>query len=75
MDLFSFYRFVLQSEPRFSDSGELLAGPSARFVGLPEGPILTQNYHVPENWLVEVVKSAYDLDNIKMEQVENGVHR
>ncbi|KAL7645301.1 UNVERIFIED_CONTAM: hypothetical protein RMT77_003687 [Armadillidium vulgare] len=74
MPLKSFYRFVLQAEPLFNGNGELEPGPLARFTGLPETTILTQNYHVPENWLVEVVKSIHDLDNIKLEQVESGVH-
>ena len=30
-------------------------------------------YHVPDNWLVEPVKSVYDLDNIKLENIETGV--
>lgn len=66
---------MLEPEPQFTDVGELAAGPHARFTGLPESPILTMNYHAPENWLVEVVQSLYDLDNIKMELVESGVHR
>ncbi|XP_071549472.1 UDP-glucose:glycoprotein glucosyltransferase 1 isoform X4 [Panulirus ornatus] len=74
MPLKSFYRYVLEPEPQFTDAGELAAGPHARFTGLPESPILTMNYHAPENWLVEVVQSLYDLDNIKLELVESGVH-
>lgn len=32
--------------------------------------------HVPENWLVESVRSPYDLDNIKLDEVlESIVHR
>lgn len=42
---------------------------------MPQSPILTQNIHVPDNWLVEVVKSVYDLDNIRLENVDNDVHR
>ena len=71
---FSFYRLVLEAEPQFSASGAL-QGPSARFTGLPGEPILTQHYHVPDNWMVEAVVSPYDLDNIKLDDVENGVHR
>ncbi|XP_064106308.1 UDP-glucose:glycoprotein glucosyltransferase 1-like isoform X1 [Macrobrachium nipponense] len=74
MPLKSFYRYVLEPVPQFMESGELTAGPYAKFTGLPESPILTQNYHAPENWLVEVVESVYDLDNIKLENVESGVH-
>ena len=56
-----------------AETGERLTGPYALFSGLPASPILTQNLHVPENWLVEVVKSKYDLDNIKLENVESAV--
>ena len=70
----SYYRLVLEAAPQFSPSGEL-QGPTARFTGLPGGPILTQHYHVPDNWMVEAVVSPYDLDNIKLDDVENGVHR
>jgi hypothetical protein len=27
--------------------------------------VCVQNYHVPDNWLVEPIHSIYDLDNIK----------
>lgn len=74
--MFSFYRVVLEAGPQFDTvTGALLPGPNAVFTWLPETPILTQNLHVPENWLVEVVKSKHDLDNIKLEQIETGVAR
>lgn len=71
----SFYRFVLESEIQFNEDGSQTAGPMARFNNMPTSPLLTQNYHVPENWLVEVVRSVYDLDNIRLENVESNVHR
>ncbi|KAK4305525.1 hypothetical protein Pmani_022586 [Petrolisthes manimaculis] len=74
MPLKSFYQYVVEPGPQFTEGGELSAGPHARFTGLPESPILTLNYHAPENWLVEVVHSIHDLDNIKLEAVESGVH-
>lgn len=51
------------------------AGPMARFHNMPPAPLLTQNMHVPDNWLVESVASPYDLDNIRLEEVESVVHR
>ncbi|XP_050308475.1 UDP-glucose:glycoprotein glucosyltransferase isoform X2 [Anthonomus grandis grandis] len=74
MPVKSFYRFVLEPELQFSDEGKLLPGPIAKFNNMPTSPLLTQNYHVPENWLVEVVRSVYDLDNIRLENVESNVH-
>ncbi|KAH1001727.1 hypothetical protein HUJ04_005706 [Dendroctonus ponderosae] len=67
MPVKSFYRFVLEPEIQFSEDGKQLPGPIARFNNMPTSPLLTQNYHVPENWLVEVVRSVYDLDNIRLE--------
>lgn len=67
----SFYRYVIESEPRFLPDGKALPGPYAKFAGLPASPLLTQNLQVPENWLVEVVRSVYDLDNIKLVDI-NG---
>ncbi|CAH1183606.1 unnamed protein product [Phaedon cochleariae] len=74
MPLKSFYRFVVESEIQFGEDGKQLPGPIARFTNMPTSPLLTQNYHVPENWLVEVVRSVYDLDNIRLENVESNVH-
>ncbi|XP_017781204.1 PREDICTED: UDP-glucose:glycoprotein glucosyltransferase [Nicrophorus vespilloides] len=74
MPVKSFYRFVLESEVQFGEDGKQIAGPIAKFNNMPQSPLLTQNIHVPENWLVEVVRSVYDLDNIRLENVDNNVH-
>ncbi|KAJ8978902.1 hypothetical protein NQ317_008881 [Molorchus minor] len=71
---YSFYRFVLDPEIQFGEDGKQLPGAMARFSNMPTSPLLTQNYHVPENWLVEVVRSVYDLDNIRLENVDSNVH-
>lgn len=72
MPLKSFYRFVLEPELQFSPDGQL-SGALAKFTKLPTSSLLTQYIHAPENWLVEVVKSVYDLDNIKLDNVAIGV--
>lgn len=74
MPLKSFYRFVLEPELQFGPDGQISAGPVARFNNMPTSVLLTQNMHVPENWLVEVVRSPYDLDNIRLDDVGSGVH-
>lgn len=74
MPLKSFYRFVLESEIQFNEDGSQSSGPIARFNNMPTSPLLTQNMLVPENWLVEVVRAVYDLDNIRLENVESVVH-
>ncbi|XP_012274348.1 UDP-glucose:glycoprotein glucosyltransferase isoform X2 [Orussus abietinus] len=73
MPLKSFYRFVIEPELQFSPEGDL-AEAIVRFTKLPTSSLLTQYIHAPENWLVEVVKSVYDLDNIKLDNVAMGVH-
>lgn len=65
----SFYRFVLNEEPQFGSNGDYSVAPLAKFTGLPTSPLFTLAMITPENWLVEVVKSPYDLDNIHLEQV------
>lgn len=70
----SFYRFVLEPELQFTAEGDI-SGAIAKFTKLPTSSLLTQYIHAPENWLVEVVRSVYDLDNIKLDNVAMGVHR
>lgn len=59
----------------FDKSGHLSPDPIAKFSNMPSSPLLTQILHVPDNWLVESVASPYDLDNIRLEDVEMGVYR
>lgn len=57
-------------------SGQLSPGPIAKFTNLPTSVLFTQAMHVPENWLVESIRSPYDLDNIKLDDVlESTIHR
>ncbi|XP_053694365.1 UDP-glucose:glycoprotein glucosyltransferase [Sabethes cyaneus] len=74
MPVKTFYRFVIEPELQFTADGRHAAGPFAKFVGLPANSLLTQSLNVPENWLVEVVRSVYDLDNIKLSEINGPVH-
>ncbi|KAK5645916.1 hypothetical protein RI129_004380 [Pyrocoelia pectoralis] len=74
MPVKSFYRYVVEPEIQFNSEGKQLSGPIARFSNMPHSVLFTQNVHVPENWLIEVVRSVYDLDNIRLENVESVVH-
>ncbi|XP_028929420.1 UDP-glucose:glycoprotein glucosyltransferase 2 isoform X3 [Ornithorhynchus anatinus] len=69
----SFYRFVLESELKMEPSGILTSGPMAKFLEMPESPLLTLNMITPDNWLVEAVYSSCDLDNIHLEGIEGTV--
>lgn len=73
MPLKNFYRYVVEPELQFFE-GKLTEGPVAKFIGLPSESLLTQNLNIPENWLVEVVRSVYDLDNIKLSDIDGPVH-
>ncbi|XP_073840354.1 UDP-glucose-glycoprotein glucosyltransferase [Musca autumnalis] len=74
MPVKNFYRYVVEPEVQFLPSGEMAEGPFAKFTGVPANSLLTQNLQVPENWLVEVVRSVYDLDNIKLSDINGPVH-
>lgn len=65
----SFYRFVLESDVGFLANDTVSPGPVARFVELPESPLLTLNMITPESWMVQAVRSPYDLDNIHLQKV------
>ncbi|XP_066436635.1 UDP-glucose:glycoprotein glucosyltransferase 2 isoform X2 [Eleutherodactylus coqui] len=73
MPLKSFYRLVLEPELTFLSNNSLSSGPSAKFLDMPESPLLTLNMNTPESWLVEVVHSSCDLDNIHLQDVEGIV--
>ncbi|KAM4046531.1 UDP-glucose:glycoprotein glucosyltransferase 2 [Anomaloglossus baeobatrachus] len=73
MPLKSFYRLVLEPELTFLSNNSLSPGPSAKFLDMPESPLLTLNMNTPESWLVEVVHSSCDLDNIHLQDVEGIV--
>ncbi|XP_031416204.1 UDP-glucose:glycoprotein glucosyltransferase 2 isoform X2 [Clupea harengus] len=73
MPLKSFYRFVLQPDVTFLGNDSISAGPMALFVDVPESPLLTLNMITPESWMVEAVRSTYDLDNIHLQEVSGVV--
>ncbi|XP_043547391.1 UDP-glucose:glycoprotein glucosyltransferase 2 isoform X1 [Chiloscyllium plagiosum] len=73
LPLKSFYRYVLEPRLVFTADNNLSAGPIAKFLEMPEVPLFTLNMITPESWLVESVRSPYDLDNIHLEDVEGIV--
>ncbi|XP_053601537.1 UDP-glucose:glycoprotein glucosyltransferase isoform X2 [Plodia interpunctella] len=74
MPLKSFYRYVLEPELSFTATGSSAGGALARFSRLPHAPLLSLELRTPPNWLVECVKSVYDLDNIRLADVDTVVH-
>ncbi|XP_063891036.1 UDP-glucose:glycoprotein glucosyltransferase isoform X2 [Helicoverpa armigera] len=74
MPLKSFYRYVLEPELQFTAAGAATGGALARFARLPHAPLLSMELRTPPNWLVECVKSVYDLDNIRLADVDTLVH-
>ncbi|KAM9192717.1 UDP-glucose:glycoprotein glucosyltransferase 2 [Dugong dugon] len=69
----SFYRFVLEPEQMPGTNGIHSVGPVAKFLDIPESPLLTLNMITPEGWLVETVHSNCDLDNIHLKDIERTV--
>lgn len=72
MPLKLFYRFVLETELKFDQTGALVQ-PVAQFHSLPKTPLFTLGMAVPENWLVEAVEAIHDLDNIHLEEVSSNL--
>ncbi|XP_012736496.2 UDP-glucose:glycoprotein glucosyltransferase 1 isoform X1 [Fundulus heteroclitus] len=73
MPLKSFYRYVLEPEVAFQADGTFSPGPMAKFLDMPQSPLFTLNLNTPESWMVESVRTRYDLDNIYLQEVENIV--
>ncbi|XP_054048102.1 UDP-glucose:glycoprotein glucosyltransferase 2 isoform X2 [Rissa tridactyla] len=69
----SFYRFVLEPELTYGINKHLPSEPMAKFLELPESPLLTLNMITPESWLVEAVNSSCDLDNIHLQDIKGTV--
>lgn len=67
--LYSFYRFVLESDVSFLANDTVSQGPFARFMEIPESTLLTLNMITPESWMVQAVRSPHDLDNIHLQEV------
>ncbi|XP_020604845.1 UDP-glucose:glycoprotein glucosyltransferase 1-like isoform X2 [Orbicella faveolata] len=68
-----FYRYVLEPEVTFDDAGSMAEGPLALFSDMPQSVLFTMNMDTPLGWMVEAVYSPHDLDNIKLQEVENQV--
>ncbi|XP_077205462.1 UDP-glucose:glycoprotein glucosyltransferase 1 isoform X1 [Paroedura picta] len=73
MPLKSFYRYVLEPEITFTPEKLFIPGPVATFLDMPQSPLFTLNLNTPESWMVESVRTTYDLDNIYLEEVDNVV--
>ncbi|EHB15938.1 UDP-glucose:glycoprotein glucosyltransferase 1 [Heterocephalus glaber] len=73
MPLKSFYRYVLEPEISFTSDNNFAKGPIAKFLDMPQSPLFTLNLNTPESWMVESVKTPYDLDNIYLVEVDSVV--
>ncbi|XP_023698378.2 UDP-glucose:glycoprotein glucosyltransferase 2 isoform X1 [Paramormyrops kingsleyae] len=73
MPLKSFYRYVLEPDVSFEANDMVSPGPMARFTEMPESPLLTLNMITPDNWMVEPIRSPYDLDNIHLQEASGMV--
>lgn len=72
MPLKNFFRFVINTEPNFGNAGPNdMPSSSAVFSSIPNSALLTLGMATPENWLVESVRSPYDLDNIYLKEMHS----
>ena len=67
----NFYRYVVSLTPKFDDAGASLADQTdhAIFAALRTPQVLTLHVDAPEAWLVESTEAAYDMDNLKLEDL------
>lgn len=68
-----FYRYVLESEPLFDDTGAIKSLHGS-FTGIPQEALLTVGLDIPPAWLVTPKISAHDLDNIKLSSVKTDIN-
>ncbi|XP_073432558.1 UDP-glucose:glycoprotein glucosyltransferase 1 isoform X2 [Dendrobates tinctorius] len=73
MPLKSFYRYVLEPEVVFTSDYKIAPGPIAKFLDMPQSPLFTLSLNTPDSWMVESVRTPYDLDNIYLEEVDSIV--
>ncbi|KAI4161027.1 MAG: hypothetical protein LQ342_005190 [Letrouitia transgressa] len=67
-----FYRHVLDSKPSFKSDGSV-QNLQATFERVPKEALLNLALDVPPAWLVAPKESLYDLDNIKLSSLKEGV--
>lgn len=63
LPLISYYRYVAGDTPV----------EKVVFEDLPRDPLFTQNLIAPDNWMVEVVRGVYDLDNIRLRDLKESI--
>lgn len=59
----------MEAEISFTSDNSFAKGPIAKFLDMPQSPLFTLNLNTPESWMVESVRTPYDLDNIYLEEV------
>lgn len=69
LPLKNFYRFVIENEPAFKNGPDQPPVMRTTFRNLPGSSLFTLNMATPENWLVESVRTPYDLDNIHLAEL------
>lgn len=69
LPLKNFFRFVIEHEPTFKNGPNHPPILKTTFHNLPSSSLLTLNMATPENWLVESVRTPYDLDNIHLAEL------
>ena len=82
LPLTSFYRYAAPAfafpakeedfSPKTKGAAARALRPSAEFASLPAAQTLTAHLDVPEQWLVTTAVAAYDLDNIRLEDLPRG---
>lgn len=72
LPLKSFFRFVVENEPNFRNAPDQPPSIKMTVRNLPGSSLLTLNMATPENWLVECVRTPFDLDNLHLAELEGN---
>lgn len=72
LPLKSFFRFAIESEPMFRNGPERPQSIKMTLRNLPGNSLLTLNMATPENWLVESVRTPFDLDNLHLAEIDGN---
>lgn len=72
LPLKSFFRFAIESEPNFRNGPNHPPSIKMTLRNLPGNSLLTLNIATPENWLVESVRTPFDLDNLHLAELDGN---
>ena len=74
LPLKQFYRYVAANSLSFDASGTIDTSVEATaiFPNLPTKTLFSMSLDVPDSWVVDAVAAPYDLDNLRLSEIDQG---